>query len=724
MSTITVATCSLNQWAMDFDGNLNRTKLSITKARHQGARYRLGPELEISGYGCEDHFLELDTFTHTWECIAELISEGFSDDIVLDIGGPVMHRGVAYNCRILLLNREILLVRPKITFADDGNYREPRWFTPWARHRPLEELTLPKVVREATRNLRPRCPIGQAIVEFSDGVTVGCESCEELWSPMSTHLDLYMEGADIVGNGSGSHHSLRKLNARLELVKSATSKCGGVYLYSNQIGCDGGRLYYDGSAVIALNGSILKQGAQFSLQIEVEVLSATIETKDISAYRRGKACRGIQAADRQSGSYVRRIHANGPFQLSNTQSTGQVHYPTEAIPKLKEFLPEEEIARGPACWLWDYLRRSGMNGFFLPLSGGADSSSSAVIVGSMCQMLVTAANSSKCEERLLNDIRRVTQTDKEYIPRDARELAGRILHTVYLGSKGSSSAETQERAAALSEEIGAWHSSVDIHAVVEAAINVFVSVFGPSLRPRFRVHGGSNAENLARQNLQARVRMVLSYLFAQLLLWARVGKGSLLVLGSANVDESLRGYLTKYDCSSADINPIGGISKTDLSRFLRWAATEDGLGYGVLREVVNAPPTAELEPLTESYVQTDEEDMGMTYEELSWFGRLRKLGRCGPYNMYVKLVSIWKDHLDISEVARKVKFFFRMYSINRHKLTTLTPSYHAEDYSPEDNRFDLRQFLYNIKWTRQFEKIDKDVSEHKRKSGISIFGNE
>lgn len=33
--------------------------------------------------------------------------------------------------------------------------------------------------------------------------------------------------------------------------------------------------------------------------------------------------------------------------------------------------------------------------------------------------------------------------------------------------------------------------------------------------------------------------------------------GFLLVLGSANVDEGLRGYLTKYDCSSADVNPIG-----------------------------------------------------------------------------------------------------------------------------------------------------------------------
>lgn len=33
---------------------------------------------------------------------------------------------------------------------------------------------------------------------------------------------------------------------------------------------------------------------------------------------------------------------------------------------------------------------------------------------------------------------------------------------------------------------------------------------------------------------------------------------------------SLRGYLTKYDCSSADINPIGGISKSDLKNFIQY----------------------------------------------------------------------------------------------------------------------------------------------------------
>jgi len=43
-----IATCNLNQWAMDFQGNLNRIHQSIVKAKEKGARYRVGPELEVT----------------------------------------------------------------------------------------------------------------------------------------------------------------------------------------------------------------------------------------------------------------------------------------------------------------------------------------------------------------------------------------------------------------------------------------------------------------------------------------------------------------------------------------------------------------------------------------------------------------------------------------------------------------------------------------------------
>jgi NAD+ synthase (glutamine-hydrolysing) len=201
----------------------------------------------------------------------------------------------------------------------------------------------------------------------------------------------------------------------------------------------------------------------------------------------------------------------------------------------------------------------------------------------------------------------------------------------------------------------------------------------------------------------------MSYLLASLLPWARGHQGYLLVLSAANVDEALRGYMTKYDCSSGDLNPIGAISKTDLKRFLKWAAVH--LGYKSLEAVLQAPPSAELEPITATYTQTDEEDMGMTYDELGIFGHLRSLDRCGPMSMFERLAAAWPKTrgLSVAQVGEKVKRFFYYYSTNRHKMTTLTPAYHAEKYSPDDHRFDHRQFLYNTKWERQFNCIDAAV---------------
>lgn len=49
MSLITVATCNLNQWALDFDGNLERIQESIRQAKAKGAKYRLGPVSRVSG---------------------------------------------------------------------------------------------------------------------------------------------------------------------------------------------------------------------------------------------------------------------------------------------------------------------------------------------------------------------------------------------------------------------------------------------------------------------------------------------------------------------------------------------------------------------------------------------------------------------------------------------------------------------------------------------------
>lgn len=107
---------------------------------------------------------------------------------------------------------------------------------------------------------------------------------------------------------------------------------------------------------------------------------------------------------------------------------------------------------------------------------------------------------------------------------------------------------------------------------------------------------------------------------------------------------------------------------------------------------MTATPTAELEPITASYVQSDEADMGCTYEELSMFGRLRKINKLGPWSMWQYLCSEW-THLTPRQVYSKTRFLWHMFGVNRHKQETLTPSLHAESYSPDSNRYDLLPFL-------------------------------
>ncbi|KAJ2778766.1 glutamine-dependent NAD(+) synthetase [Coemansia interrupta] len=696
---VTVATCALNQWALDFQGNVQRIAQSIRQAKALGARLRIGPELEIPGYGCHDHFLEPDTTRHSWEALGELLQDKTLGDIIVDTGMPVLHRNVLYNCRVLLLNGRILLIRPKMHLANDGNYREPRWFSPWTKQAATEDFVLPPAVARITG--QRTVPLGDALLDTAD-TCIGVELCEELFTPQSPHIAMSLAGAEIIVNSSGSHHELRKLHRRVSLIAEATLKCGGVYLYANQRGCDGDRMYYDGAAMVLANGHVLAMGRQFALA-DVEVTVATADLSRVRAFRAANASRSLQAAGRDVPAYPR-VQTDFSLSPDFAQLDASVA-PTRPLKTVAYLRPEEEIALGPACWLWDYLRRSRLGGFFLPLSGGIDSCATALIVHSMCRLVADACHAG--DAQVLADLRRCCG-DPAYTPASALDVAGRLFHTCYMGT-ANSSAETRGRARLLAQSIGSYHVDLDMDAAVSAIVALFTMVTGGPA-PQYAVHGGSAAENLALQNIQARLRMLLAYLFAALLPWVRQSSGGpLLVLGSANVDESLRGYFTKYDCSSADLNPIGSISKADLRRFVAFARTE--MQLAVLDEFLAATPSAELVPLADgSCAQSDEVEMGMTYDELSIFGRLRKVDKCGPYSMFVRLLHEWSDSLGPAEIAAKVKRFFYYYAVNRHKMTTLTPAYHAEAYSPDDNRFDLRPFLYDTAWTWQFACIDRAVA--------------
>jgi NAD+ synthase (glutamine-hydrolysing) len=185
-------------------------------------------------------------------------------------------------------------------------------------------------------------PIGDAILEFND-TSMGIETCEELFTSNAPHIQQALAGAEIFSNASGSHHNLRKLNKRLSLIRQACEEGGGVYIYANQQGCDGDRLYYDGCASIFLNGEIIAQGSQFSVQ-DVECVTAVVDLDEVTSTRFAPS-RGQQVNQTPEPAYPR-IYVDYDFM----DATDKMLMPSPPMPP-RIHLPEEEIALGPACWL-------------------------------------------------------------------------------------------------------------------------------------------------------------------------------------------------------------------------------------------------------------------------------------------------------------------------------------------------------------------------------------
>ena len=102
-------------------------------------------------------------------------------------------------------------------------------------------------------------------------------------------------------------------------------------------------------------------------------------------------------------------------------------------------------------------------------------------------------------------------------------------------------------------------------------------------------------DNVAVGNLKPRLRMTVLYYYAN--------SRNYLVLGTGNRSELACGYFTKYGDGGVDILPLGDLLKTQVRELAR--------ELGIPEEIIAKPPSAGLWE-----GQTDEGEMGITYEEL------------------------------------------------------------------------------------------------------------
>lgn len=99
----------------------------------------------------------------------------------------------------------------------------------------------------------------------------------------------------------------------------------------------------------------------------------------------------------------------------------------------------------------------------------------------------------------------------------------------------------------------------------------------------------------ASANIKPRLRMLILYYFAN--------KFNYLVCGTGNKSEAMVGYFTKYGDGAVDILPIGGLFKRQVKELAK--------EMKIPEKIISKAPSAGL-----WHGQTDEAEMGITYEEL------------------------------------------------------------------------------------------------------------
>ena len=109
---------------------------------------------------------------------------------------------------------------------------------------------------------------------------------------------------------------------------------------------------------------------------------------------------------------------------------------------------------------------------------------------------------------------------------------------------------------------------------------------------------------LAEANIKPRLRMTTLYYFAN--------KLNYLVVGTGNKSEIMIGYFTKYGDGGADILPLGNLLKNQIKELAEY--------LGVPKKIINKPPSAGLWE-----GQTDEEEIGISYNQLDKYLRTGKL---------------------------------------------------------------------------------------------------
>ncbi len=296
--------------------NTKQICLAIDEAVSLGAKIIVFPELCISGYTCEDLFLQEHLLTSCKKQLLAIAAHTEGKDALVFVGLPLEREGKLYNVAAAVQDGEVLAFIPKTYIPSYGEFYETRHFTPGNK----EAVSLYFDGEEI--------PFGTNILleaEGIEGLLVGCEICEDLWAPVSPGIFHALAGATVLVNLSASDETVGKDDYRELLVKSASAKLISGYIYASAGSGESTQdLVFGGHNLIVENGVILGETRRFENQIaygDFDIHKLRMERRRMNTFiaDEDENYLVIPFALKQEETYLTRNFPSAPFVPSNLQ---------------------------------------------------------------------------------------------------------------------------------------------------------------------------------------------------------------------------------------------------------------------------------------------------------------------------------------------------------------------------------------------------------------------
>jgi NAD+ synthase (glutamine-hydrolysing) len=413
------------------------------------------------------------------------------------------------------------------------------------------------------------------------------------------------------------------------------------------LGCEAGRIIYDGGALLASGGRLIAVGDRFSFK-DVLVTSAVV---DLAQTRMGHArTASFQPDLKQEGGS---LCVPGEFEWPSTGLSASKVSPAgwESSPEIKK----EEFTRAVTLGLFDYLRKTRAQGFVVSLSGGADSSAVACLVALMAERGVAELGREGFAQA-------ISHIESARRAQDARQAVRALLTTVYQPTRHSSRT-TRSAASEVADSLGARHLEMDVDLLVEQYVEIVSHKIGHQFT--------WETDDMALQNIQARVRAPG--------VWLVANERNAILLTTSNRSEAAVGYATMDGDTCGGLCPIGGIDKAFLREWLGWMEREGPQGlhpFPALKAVNAQQPTAELRPSEQG--QTDEGDL-MPYQLLDTIERLAIRDKKTPLEVFLSIRAEFPGRYPDQALGVWVERFFRLWCRNQWKRERYAPSFHLDD---------------------------------------------